>query len=58
MPTYRDPKRYLWLASFAYPLVALAGPVAYLAAGVEAPWLRLPEAPPLSHRSHGGELSQ
>lgn len=39
MPTYRDPKRYLWLASFAYPLVALAGPVAYLAAGVEAPWL-------------------
>ena len=42
MIAYRDPKRYLWLASFAYPLVALAGPWAYHAVAPEwagAPWL-------------------
>jgi alkane 1-monooxygenase len=33
MASYRDPKRYLWLASFIYPLVALAGPMGYHATG-------------------------
>jgi alkane 1-monooxygenase len=33
MASYRDPKRYLWLASFVYPLLALTGPVAFMAKG-------------------------
>jgi hypothetical protein len=33
MASYRDPKRYLWLASFVYPLLALSGPVAFMATG-------------------------
>ena len=41
MASYRDPKRYLWLASFVYPLVALAGPLGYHATGAGG-WLALP----------------
>ena len=41
MASYRDPKRYLWLASFVYPLVALAGPLGFRASGAGW-WLALP----------------